>query len=744
MRALVVLGLLLVAATVGAVSAGSAEGRASSDSVPGAAAGSEPVVPSLDPAATAKLWRELTTRRSYRARATDDCRPLRAVFYVATDWLRLATNLAENASPCAQYYISIPSLVADRTAPRPNQAWRVRALGPNFHAMAEINFTGWNKWVQSTGSSWYTAGTTARARMQAAGYDVALGDTWALNEISSAVRKGTGVARANIREFLRGLYDGGGTHPTRGAVFVIGVGQRTTDPSLYQINLQNWFADSSFWTDMNTYVSDWSQEVYGDVRSWAAPGAATSDRRDHLNDYLQHELVLAESGPPSIDTARSYLQSAFSPLANAAWQRASGYGWTMVSSDQMGAYVSGQVAALRYFSATTGQPQDHWGFAWAPKNPDGLPAAQFTAQTDEVVRRLAAAIHDSGDPTSSPEPGSGACGPQGQNTWCVGDLDGAKLTEVWKSFRTWSQPVLAFTTPSPTIAAGAPSAALGIKLVTGTGLAVTTPAPLVVTLSSSSIRGTFSTSPSGPWSSTVSLTIAPGTGTSPAFYYEDTVAGSPALTASATGATSGTLAVTITSGSIVSLTVKPASSIVPARTTKSFTAIGTDSFGNKLSVNASWTLDPPALGTVAPRTGGASTFTSGRQPGGGTITASVLTAAGPVSGAADVQVVPARIEIGSIRYLSRKNVVLVRVAIVDGAGKPVSGTTVGIVVRRAGRRLFTARKVTGPAGGVDYGVQTRLGGCFTTTVTRASAVGFRWNGTTPPNRYCRPAPAAKR
>ena len=63
--------------------------------------------------------------------------------------------------------------------------------------------------------------------------------------------------------------------PTRGAVLVIGVGQRTTDLSVYQNTLQNWLADSAFWTDMATYVSDWSQEVYGDVRSYAVPGVPT-------------------------------------------------------------------------------------------------------------------------------------------------------------------------------------------------------------------------------------------------------------------------------------------------------------------------------------------------------------------------------------------------------------------------------------------------------------------------------------
>ena len=91
-----------------------------------------------------------------------------------------------------------------------NEAWRIRALGPAFHALAEINVTGWTAWVAATGNSWYEAGVEARRRMAATGYDVTAGDGWALNELSSAVRQGTGNARANMRAFLNGLYDGDG------------------------------------------------------------------------------------------------------------------------------------------------------------------------------------------------------------------------------------------------------------------------------------------------------------------------------------------------------------------------------------------------------------------------------------------------------------------------------------------------------------------------------------------------------
>ena len=273
-----------------------------------AARAGETPVPSLEPAATEKLWRELVAR-PHDLRAQAACRPLRAVFYAASDWLRLATTLAATASSCAEYPVSVPPLVADKTQFRRDQASRIRALGPNFHAMAEIHFATWSRWVSSTGSSWYAAGVTARERMAEAGYDVTRGDSWMLNELTSAVRRGDGNARANVRELLRGLYEGDGSRPTRGAVLVIGFGQRTSDLSLYQNTLQGWLADSAFWTDMAAYVSDWSQEVYGDLRAHAVAGSPNTDRREYLNDYLQHKLVLA-----------TYLLQAANWISASAWK----------------------------------------------------------------------------------------------------------------------------------------------------------------------------------------------------------------------------------------------------------------------------------------------------------------------------------------------------------------------------------------------------------------------------------------
>ena len=46
---------------------------------------------------------------------------------------------------------------------------RIRALGPNFHALAEVNFTAWSNWVTANATTFYAAGQQARRNMAAAG-----------------------------------------------------------------------------------------------------------------------------------------------------------------------------------------------------------------------------------------------------------------------------------------------------------------------------------------------------------------------------------------------------------------------------------------------------------------------------------------------------------------------------------------------------------------------------------------------
>lgn len=470
-------------------------------------------VPSLDPAATNALWRRLAHgHRRLAGTATIDCRPLRAIFYAETDWRRLATKLAANASPCAQYYVSVPPLADIKTQERSDEAWRIRALGANFHALAEINMSAWSTWVVDGGGTWYQAGVEARKNMAAAGFDVSQGDTWAVNEFSSAVRQGSGTARADARNFVHGLFDGDGTLPTaRGVVWIVGMGQGTTYMTTYKTNLENWLQDSAFWTDMTSYVSDWSQEDYGDFRNYGVAGSPLPTRRDYLNDYLQHELVLAGAGPDTIATARSYLQTAYSPLANAAWQWTSGYGWTSIPYDQMENYVSAQIYALRSFSATSGQAQDHWGFPWAPNNSTGLSSTDFTTQTGAILDRLAAAIHDSAQPVDPNDPGIGACGPLGQNLWCNGQIDGAWFNDAWKTFQVWALPpaVSSFTPTSGPV--GTNVTISGSHLSGATAVAFNGSSAAFTVNSDSQVTATV---PAGASTGPIAITTPVGTATS--------------------------------------------------------------------------------------------------------------------------------------------------------------------------------------------------------------------------------------
>src|SRR5262249_31166235 len=152
----------------------------------------------------------------------------------------------------------------------------------------------------ANGSTWYEAGREARRRMAAAGFDVASGDTWIVNELSSAVVRGVGNARANMRDLVRGLYDGDGGPQVKGRVFVYGVGQGTAVLSTWKASLEDWFRDAPFWDDMNRYVGDWAQELYGDVQTYAVTGSSLDTRRAALDAYLQHELTLANAGPDEV------------------------------------------------------------------------------------------------------------------------------------------------------------------------------------------------------------------------------------------------------------------------------------------------------------------------------------------------------------------------------------------------------------------------------------------------------------
>jgi hypothetical protein len=200
-------------------------------------------------------------------------------------------------------------------------------------------------------------------------------------------------------------------------------------------------------------------------------------------------------------------------------------------------FVSGQVYAARAFAAATGAIVDRLGFAWAPNNTQGLSTGDFNAQTDAVLVRLAAAIHDSDVPSS--DPGAAACAP----SWCTTTLDGSAFVSGWQSFATWLPTVPAFVSAPISTTAGTPAGPLTVQLQTS-GRADAAPTPRTVTVSSSSATGVFSTAASGPWSTTLTLAIPQGS-SSAAFFYNDATAGTPTITAVLDGGASATQTETV-------------------------------------------------------------------------------------------------------------------------------------------------------------------------------------------------------
>ena len=702
-----------------------------------AGAGSAPV-PSLEPRATSALLGRLQDRQTFRTyRVSEECRPLRGVFYAASDWLRLATRLAAHFSPCAQYHISIPPVVGQKTRARPGQAWRIRTLGPQFHALAEIHLASWQKWVAQGSGSWYEAGVQARRSMAEAGFDVEAGDTWAINELTSATRRGERATRAELRDFVRGLYDAGGQGPqAKGVVFVIGISQRVSEVGTYKARMQEWLQDTGFWTDMNQYVSDWSQEVYGDVRGYAAPGAAAATRRDALVDYLRHSDLLATAGSTASGTANAFFAAASSPLANAAWQWNFGFGWTDVSRELMEQYVSAQVYALRNHGSRSGQQADHWGFAWAPRNHTQQAFEIFQQETGAVLDRLAAAIRDTQNVVAE-DPGVNACL---DGRYCVGDLEGAIVVTRWRAFRTWSPTTLGFATPPQTAGAGVVSAPIGVQVQVAR-VPARPLAPVVATVTTSSPTGTFATSPTGPFTPTVTVELPAGTFATASLYYQDTTAGTATISASGEGVVTGTQPFTVSGALPVSLRIEPTAATVVAGATVGVRALGSDSFGNATPAAVAWTVEPQLRGTVAPTSGPATTFTAPTEPGPVVVRASITTPTGSLSATTTISVRPLpAVRVASIRYGIAERRLLVFTTLVDVRGQRVRDGSVTVALYQNGKLI--ARSTGSTAEGRMSFSRPVAPGAYRARVTRVVAPGLAWSGSTPANGF-RVKPVAK-
>jgi hypothetical protein len=431
------------------------------------------------PEAPAAIATAAPTSAATVAQAGDDSLPascrlkVEAVFWTGTDWLRLARALAADPTPCAEYWISIPPLAANKTGLRVLQDDLIRALGPQFHPVAEMTLgglTAWANWVTTNHKTWFEAGVEFRRRMASAGYDLPAGETWLLNEFDRSTRRDAAsrdavelahgltvpYRRADMREVVRGLYYGDPGMPTSAGIAEIGINfthQNIPDVAQYKTELEAWLQDSAFWADVDHYVRFLAKEVYPDARFWGVPGSSRDERRRHLDEYLFHVLDLVRSGPAGVSTARDFLEKAYLPLANAGYRArggdqfdfVTGHGNTILSTEQMMSFVSEQVYAIRHYAGAhpQGAPAGRLGFSWEPCNRTsatdpgcGSFDAQFQQALDQITARIASSIHYAyRQGGASP---AGACAPpQSEVNWCNGDVPGATFTDAWEIFDSW-------------------------------------------------------------------------------------------------------------------------------------------------------------------------------------------------------------------------------------------------------------------------------------------------------------------
>jgi hypothetical protein len=362
---------------------------------------------------------------------------------------------------CAQYYFMLPAVQEPATCvdtdgdgtddclkirARTAAAVPLRARSPhgNFHAMAEFHWHHWAAWIaRSPGTrSWAGAGRAFRRDMADAGFDVAAGDLWSINELHSGLRRDEPGARANFIAAVTALHAGDPDYVSpatglragarRGVVFAIGLNQTSTNLSVYKENVRNWLRDAAFWNAMKAHVLYFAQEVYPSPATVCAPGTR-AQRAASVNAFAEHFARIAfaadgTSADAATAAARSYFDKAYVPLLGGVWPSPI-YGDTEdLSAAQMMHFISTQVYATRLWAANHPYPDARIGIAWRM---DSTPEAN-----KQVSARAASSILNAYSDRGSSA--ARACSPDGADTWCKCSVSGATFNPSWsQAFSSW-------------------------------------------------------------------------------------------------------------------------------------------------------------------------------------------------------------------------------------------------------------------------------------------------------------------
>jgi hypothetical protein len=394
--------------------------------------------------------------------------PVEVVIWTQFNWELFADGLEANPLPCAEYWVALPPGAVSTNLRGPQIFNNLRAHGPQFHPMAEMRLgspTGWYAWVNADVQprrTWYDAGVEFRRKMVIAGLDVTKGETWLLNEFDRGTVRDSPPAdpmepyysRADMRELIRGLYEGDtGMPPAPGAV-EIGINynhQDMPDAAAYKEELKDFLLDSPFWEDMDGRVRWMIKEAYPDARKHGVPDSTRTKRRRQLEQYLFHMADLVADAPKEASVAKEFLRDTYMSRGSASWATPgpdpagrSGHGWALFPLEDMLHFVSEQVYAMRYYADAHPKfgPAGRLGFSWQPVNnpipPSDLPLpeAEFLAGQAAIVARIASAIkHAYASPLA---PAIDACRPPGSGEqWCNSVVPGATFTSNWLDFAYW-------------------------------------------------------------------------------------------------------------------------------------------------------------------------------------------------------------------------------------------------------------------------------------------------------------------
>jgi hypothetical protein len=403
--------------------------------------------------------------------------PVEVIVWTAINWNRIADGFENNPLPCADYWISIPPGQIATNLRLAGIFQQIRDHGSQFHPMAEMTLggpgtagtpgTGWYAWVNADvvpRRTWYDAGVEFRRKMVAASLDVTKGETWLLNEFNRSTIRNTPPAsadepfysRADMRELVRGLYEGApGMPPAPGAVEI---GINYTHQAMpadavaaYKEELKDFLLDSAFWADMDGRVRWMIKEAYPDARKHGVPDSTRTKRRRRMEQYLFHMADLAAAAPKEASVAKEFLRDTYMTLGSATWAALGpredfriGHGWTLFPLEDMLHFVSEQVYAMRYYADAHPKfgPAGRLGFSWQPTNNPippsivALPETEFLAGQEAIADRIGSAVQHA---YASPDaPAIDACRPPGSGEqWCNSVVPEAEFTSAWRDFAHW-------------------------------------------------------------------------------------------------------------------------------------------------------------------------------------------------------------------------------------------------------------------------------------------------------------------